>query len=335
MTIPQTHQVIQLSKISPSFDAFKYTEVAAPQITSPNDVIIKNKYAGVNLIDAYFRKGILPVPSLPTVLGCEAAGVVVATGENVKNFKVGDKIAYFSPATFAQYTKITDSHTLYANLGDASDEELKVYGSALATALTSIALVEDAHEVKKGEFILVWAAAGGVGSLLVQLVKAKGGRVIAISLSKEKLELASSLGAEFLINHRTDDVAAKVKEFTNGEGVAASLDSIGKDTFEISLEALALKGSFVSYGNATGIIPPFSINRLTPKNIQLSRPSLFGYLPSKASFDHYFDELRRLLESGELKFTISKVYPLSEYAEATRALENNETTHKLTLEIPQ
>lgn len=335
MSIPKTHHVIQISETSPSFDALKYIEVPTPQITSPTDVIVKNKYAGINLIESYFRKGIYPV-QLPAVLGREAAGVVAAVGSDVKNFKVGDKIAYLSSGTFAQYTKISDSHAQFSNLGEnATDEDLKFYGSALVGALTPISFVEEAHKVQKGEFILVWAAAGGVGGLLVQLAKAKGARVIAIALTKEKLELASSLGAEFLINHKTDDIVAKVKEFTNGQGVAASFDSVGKDSFETSLESLALKGSFISYGNATGQVPPLSINRLTPKNIRLLRPSLYGYVSTKEAFDHYFGVLRKLIELGTFKFPITKVYPLSEYPEATRALESSETTGKLTLEIPQ
>ena len=184
--------------------------------------------------------------------------------------KVGDKIAYLSPNTFAQYTKITDDNYKYIKLPDSStDEDLKKYGSIFLQGLTALTFVNEAYKVEKGDYVLVWAAAGGVGKFLVQLISQIGAHVIAVASTNEKLEIAKSLGAEYLINSSTDDIVAKVKEITNNEGVAASFDSVGKDTFDISLTSIKRKGTFISYGNSSGPVTPFPLSILSPKTLNL------------------------------------------------------------------
>ncbi|CAH2351475.1 probable quinone oxidoreductase [[Candida] railenensis] len=335
MSIPQTHKVILIEENSQSLDVLKYVDVPAPQIESGNDVIIKNKYAGVNFIEAYFRSGLYPSEK-PYTLGREAAGVVAAVGKDVTRFKVGDNVVYLAGKTFAQYTKIPDSYITVTKLAaDISEEGLITEAGAQLQGLTALSLVEEGYTVKKGDKILVWAAAGGVGKLLTQLVKRKGGIVLAVASSDAKLAEAKALGADYLINSKTDDVVAKVKEYTDGKGVEASYDSIGKDTFDTTFDSLRRKGTFVSFGNASGAVPPLSIQKLATKNIKIIRTTLFNYVTEQEEYDHYGNELKELIASGELKIDVSKVYPLEDYKEATAALEGRKTTGKLVLSIPQ
>ncbi|EMG47175.1 ZTA1 Probable quinone oxidoreductase [Candida maltosa Xu316] len=333
-TLPKTQKVV-LHRENGEFDVIEYTDYPTPTIDTPHDIIVKNAYAGVNFIEAYFRKGIYKAP-LPYVFGREASGEVVAVGDQVKNLKVGDKIAYLSPNTFAQYTKITDQDFKIVKLpADVSDDDLKTYGSIYLQGLTALTFVNEAYKVKKGDYILVWAAAGGVGKILVQLISQIGAHVIAVSSTDEKLEIAKSLGAEYLINSTKDDIVAKVLEFTNGEGVNASFDSVGKDTFDISLAAVKRKGTFISYGNSSGPVTPFPLAVLSPKNVQIARPQLNAYIATPEEWDHYSKELLKLVEDGKLKFDIFKTYDLENYVQAAKDLEGRKTTGKLTLKIPQ
>ena len=333
-SLPKKNQVILLEQTGESVDVLKFTEVDTPEITSPHDIIVKNKFAGVNFIEAYFRKGIYPV-ELPSVLGREASGVVAAVGTEVKNFKVGDKVAYLSGATFAQYSKINDSNHRVLKLPESlSDDSLKIYGSALVQGLTAITFISEAHNVQKGEYVLVWAAAGGVGRFLVQLIKERGAHVIAVASSAEKLQIAKDLGAEYTINYTNEDVAAKVNEITKGEGVAAVLDSVGKDTFETSLASLGRKGTFISYGNSSGTVPPLAINRLSAKNITISRPQVFGYTATPAEWEKYTRELFSKIETGALKIELHSA-PFLDYKKVATDLESRKTTGKYVLEIPQ
>lgn len=333
MTLPETQKVV-LFEENGDLDVLKYVDYETPKI-SPDDIIVKNKYAGINFIEAYFRKGVYP-STTPYVLGREGTGVVVEVGDNVSNYKVGDKVAYLGGANFAQYTKLSSKHILIHKLADdTSDEKLKLYAASLVQGLTALTLINEAYKVKKGDYILVWAAAGGVGRLLTQLVSEIGAHVIAIASTSEKLEIAKSLGAEFLINSSTDNVAEKVKEFTNGKGVEATFDSVGKDSFEPSFESLARKGTFVSFGNASGVVPPLSINRLSPKNLKIARPQLFGYIATPEEWNYYLTDLLQKIESGKLSIFINKTYPLSDYKQAAADLEGRKTTGKLVLEIPQ
>ncbi|KAG7663698.1 ZTA1 [[Candida] subhashii] len=335
ITLPSTQKAVFHEEIG-EYDVLKYDDVPTPTIESSHDIIVKNAYAGVNFIEAYFRKGIYKAPSLPYVFGREASGEVVAIGNDVKNLAVGDKIAYLSANTFAQYTKIDDSLFRYIKLNsDASDEELKVHGSIYLQGLTALTFINEAYKVKQGDYILVWAAAGGVGKILVQLISQLGAHVIAIASTPEKLQAAKELGAEYLINSSTDDIVAKVQEITNGQGVDASFDSIGKDTFETSLSSIKRKGTFVSYGNASGPVTPFPLAVLSPKNIKIVRPQLFAYIDTPEEWKHYSQELLKLIEQGKLKFDISKTYELKDYPQAAKDLEGRKTTGKLTLKIPQ
>lgn len=335
MSIPKTHFVAIAEETSDSPDVVQYKEVEAPQITGPHDVIIKNKYAGVNFIESYYRKGIYPA-EFPYVFGSEASGVVAAVGAEVKDLKVGDKVFYLSRQTFAQYTKVVFDgkfHTIHKVDDDTPEDKLKLLGSILTQGLTAITFAHEAHPVKKGEFVAIWAAAGGTGQAFTQIVNSLGGRVIAFASTDEKLQIAKSLGAEFLINSLDPDLVKKVKEITGGAGVDVIFDGVGKAVVDTNFEIVKRKGSFVSFGKASGLIPPISIYRLTQKNVKFFSPTMFNYVAEKEEWDHYSKILIDLVNSGKLKFTI-ETYPLKDYVKATTALENRKTTGKLVLEIP-
>lgn len=331
--IPATQKAIRIHETGESLDVLKYEDTPVPQI-SDDEVLIKNKYAGVNFIEKYFRIGLYPSQK-PYTLGREASGVVVQVGKNVQDYKVGDYVAYGSAGTFAQFTKFNPKSKIYKLPEDTTDEKLQLYGALFIQGFTALTFIEEAYKVQKGDYILVHAAAGGVGLLLTQLIKLRGAHVIATASTDEKLQLAKEAGAEYLINSTTDDIVAKVKEFTDGKGVQASFDGVGKDTFQISLDSLARKGTLVSFGNASGAVPPFSISTLTSKNLKVLRPTVFNYLVTPEEWDYYSTSLKELVESGKLKVDISKVYSLEDYKQAAADLEGRKTTGKLLLKIPE
>jgi NADPH2:quinone reductase len=320
-------------------EVLKYTtEFPVPSDISATEILVKNRYAGVNFIEVYFRLGVYPA-TYPYVPGREASGEIVAVGEKVKNFNVGDKIAYLGNANFCQYTKLDSNKPSIINLGkDATDEQLKLYAAALIQGLTALTFVHEAYAVKEGDYILVTAASGGVGLILDQLIgKIKKAHVIAVASTDEKLAKAKANGAEFLLNSTDltyEQIGEKVLEITNGKGVDAIFDSIGKDTWEIDMKVVKRKGTIISFGNASGVVPPLSINRLSPKNIKIARPQLYGYITEPEEFQHYTKTLFDLISSGELNIDIFKVFPLKEYPVATTSMEGRKTTGKIVLEIP-
>lgn len=333
MSIPKTHHVSLIEEIGQSTDLIQYKEVAAPQITDPKDIIVKNHYAGVNFIEAYFRKGVYPATT-PYTFGREATGVVAAVGDKVTKFQVGDKVVYLGGNLFAEYTKIEPSNFRITKLDpNTTDEQLKVYSASIVGGLTAFTLIRDAYHVKKGDQILVWAAAGGVGQVLTQLASDVGAEVIAVASTPEKLQLAKNKGAKYLINSSSDDIVAKVLEYTNNVGVVASFDSVGKDSFEASLAALKLRGHFVSYGNASGVVPPFLLGRLSAKNVSVVRPVLFNYVATPEEWESKTREFFGLIAQGKVDIGITKTYPLSEYKQAATDLESRKTTGRLVLKI--
>lgn len=320
-------------------EVLKYsTEFPTPGKLLPTEILVKNKYSGINFIEVYFRNGIYPA-KFPYIPGREASGEVVATGDEVSNFEIGDKISYLGNENFAQFTKLDAKKVSIVNLGkDATDDQLKLYTASLLQGLTALTLVDEAYQVKEGDYVLVTAAAGGVGLLLDQLIgKIKKAHVIAVASSEAKLEKARKNGAEFLLNSSTlsyDEISEKILELTNNNGVDVIYDSIGKDTFEMDMKVIKRKGSLVSFGNASGAVPPLSINRLSAKNIKLLRPQLFGYIAEPEEFQHYTKALFDLIDSGKLNIEIHHVYPLKDYPTATSEMEGRRTTGKLLLEIP-
>lgn len=308
-------------------EVLKYGSIAVPKV-GPKGVVVKNSYSGVNFIEAYFRKGLYPA-KYPLTLGRESAGEVVAVGDEVTKFKVGDRVGYLNPGGFAEYTAVEETATIVKLPEDVSDRQWAISALQLMTAET---LVREAHPLKEGEIVLVHAAAGGVGGLLIQLAKRIGAKVIASTSSEEKAAVAKELGADYVINYKKDDIATKVKEFTNGAGVNASYDSVGAATFQASIDSLARKGTYVTYGNASGPVPPINALTLSSKGIKVVRPTLFVYLSGPGEWGFYTSQLFKDIESG-IKLRVHKEYPIQDYAEATKELESGKTLGKLILKI--
>lgn len=331
VSIPKTQKVILINETG-GYDVLKYQDYSVPSINA-NELLVKNKYSGINFIEAYFRKGLYPSEK-PYILGREASGTIVAKGDNVKDFEIGDKVAYLSGSAFAQYTSVSAEGKVVKLPRDSSDETLKLYAAGLLQSLTALTFINEAHNVKKGEYILVYAAAGGVGLILDQLVSARGAHVIAVASTDAKIELAKKYGAEYGIVSTKEDIVAKVRDITKGQGVDAAFDSVGKDTFKTTVDALRSKGTFVSYGNSSGLVDSFALTSL-PRNIKILRAGVFGYVATQEEWQHYSKKVVYLIDSKKLKINIGKVFPLSEYSEATKELESRKTTGKLVLDIPQ
>lgn len=331
--LPETQKVVLIDGISEGYDVIKYTDFATPKIESSNEIIIKNSYAGVNFIEAYFRKGYYPI-NLPAVLGREASGHVVAVGSDVTRFKVGDKVAYTSAQTFASYTKINESHLTISKIPDTTpDEELKLFGSFLIQTLTAYTFIEEPYSPTPDDYVLVWAAAGGVGSILTQILNNNGVKVIALASTTEKLDLAKKLGASYTINYKTENVVERVKQITNGKGVKVSYDSVGQATWQTSIDSLQVGGILLSYGNSSGKVPPISIYTLTPKNICVLRPNCGNYITSSEKWDYYFNKILSDYKLESVKYSQPVVHELKDYAEVAKVLESGVTTGKSVLKI--
>ncbi|KAK0921705.1 NADPH:quinone reductase [Friedmanniomyces endolithicus] len=304
------------------------TDLSVP---SPGEgqVLVKNDYVGINYIDTYFRSGLYPAPQYPYILGREAEGTVVKAGSGeLYGLKEGDKVLMLSEGTYAEYTAANAAKAVKVKEG----LEAKVGAAALLQGLTALTLIREAHPVKKGDWVLVHAAAGGTGLWLVQLLKAVGANIVGTASTQEKVDLARKAGAEHMINYSHEDVKSKVMELTKDAGCIAVFDGVGKTTFDLSLDCLARKGSMVSFGNASGAVPPVTIARLSAKNARLMRPTLFNYIATREEFEHYVDELMDFVTKDKLDVRIHETYALSDVARAHNDLEGRKTTGKLLLD---
>ncbi|OBZ85816.1 putative quinone oxidoreductase [Choanephora cucurbitarum] len=302
-------------------------DVPVPQVNS-DSVLIKNHFVGINYIDTYHRTGLYKVP-LPYTLGREGAGEVVEVGSNVKDLKVGDRVVYLSGSTYAEYTNV-DAANVQTLTNDISYEEAAAIGIQGLTAWT---MLRDGYPVKKGDIILVHAAAGGVGLLLCQMAHHLGATVIGTVSSEEKAELARQNGATHTIIYTREDVVKRVNEITNNLGCHAVLDGVGKDTFESSLAVTRRLGTLISFGNATGVVPPISISCLAPKALKLMRPTLFAYVDTREEFVKWWSEILDLLRKKVIKLHIHKIYDLKDASQAHIDIESRRTTGKLLLKL--
>lgn len=293
------------------------------------EVLVKNSYAGVNFIDTYFRTGLYKAP-LPLVLGREASGTVVSAHPSVSGVAVGDRVVYMSNNNaYAGFTAVPEKSVLKIPEGLGEKEA----AAALLQGLTAWTFVKEAGEVKEGQWVLVHAAAGGTGGLLVQMLKAVGAKVIGTGGSTEKCEIATAHGADYVIHSQDEDVPARVKEITEGHGADVIFDGVGKATFDSDLEMIARKGTVVVFGNASGAVPPFDILRLGPKNVRVMRPVVMNYLTTREEFETYTGELFGLITAGKVKVGVHGVYPLAEAQRAHEDLEGRKTTGKVLLQI--
>jgi NADPH2:quinone reductase len=289
---------------------------------------VRHNAIGVNFIDIYHRTGLYPLP-LPSGLGVEAAGVVEATGAGVAHVAPGDRVAYMaSPGSYAEARLVPADRLVKIpdGLADATAAAIMLKGLTVRT------LIRRTHPVQAGETVLVHAAAGGVGLIMVQWLKALGATVIGTVGSEAKAEIARRHGCDHVIVYTREDFAKRVREITGGAGVPVVYDSVGKATFEGSLDALAPLGLMVSFGNASGAVPPFDIGTLAKKgSLFLTRPTIFTYVARRDDLERAAAEVFEALASGKVRVEIGGTWPLAEAAEAQRALAARETTGSLVL----
>jgi len=288
----------------------------------PGQILVRHAAVGLNFIDTYHRSGLYPV-KYPQVLGLEAAGHVEAVGEGVTRFAVGDRVAYNGTmGAYAQASVVPADRAVKVPEG----VELEVAAAVLLKGMTAEFLVRRCFPVKAGQTVLVHAAAGGVGQILVQWVKALGASVIATVGSEAKAQVVRDLGADHVILYDHEDVAARVAEITGGAGVPVVYDGVGKDTFQGSLKSLGRRGVLVTYGNASGPVPPFAPLELGAKSAFITRPRLFDYIVTTEELDESAAALFEVLASGAVKIEIGQRFPLAEARAAHEALEGRKTT---------
>ncbi|OMH84305.1 putative quinone oxidoreductase [Zancudomyces culisetae] len=306
----------------------KYLDIPKPQIEK-NKMLVKNKFAGVNFIDTYFRTG-LYIADMPMVLGREGSGIVEEVGSDVTGFETGSRVAYLSPNNaYAEYILVDPEKAIIV----PEQMALDTASASLIQGLTALTFVKRAYNVKKGDVVLVHAAAGGTGRLLVQLCKHYGATVIGTTSNEEKAKLATDAGADHIIYYTREDVPTRVREITNGQMVNAVFDGVGKSTFQASFDSLRRCGTLVSFGNASGKVPPIEINILSKGNIVLLRPMLYDYIYTREEFTEACSTLFDLVESGSLKVNICKEFDLKDAADAHRFIEAGKTTGKILLRV--
>jgi NADPH:quinone reductase len=316
----------------PEVMALRETEPPEP---GPGQVRIRVEAAGVNFIDVYHRTGQYALP-LPLTPGVEAAGTVDAVGPDVTEFREGDRVAYaVTPAAgqrlhgaYAEFALAPASKLVRVPDGLSADHAAAV----MLQGMTAHYLAVSTYPIREGDTVLVHAAAGGVGLLLVQLAKRAGARVIGTVSAEEKARLARDAGADETILYTEQDFEAETRRLTDGRGVQAVYDSVGKTTFERSLRSLAPRGVLALFGQSSGAVPPVDPQLLARNgSLFLTRPSLGHYIADRDELLWRAGEVLVAVRSGELKLHIDRTYPLAEAVEAHRALEGRQTTGKLLL----
>jgi NADPH:quinone reductase len=304
----------------------KDVHVGAPQ---PSQVRLKHTRIGVNFHDVYVRSGLYKTLQLPGIPGIEAAGVVTQCGSDVTRWKVGDRVAYVTGA-YGVYAseRVIDHAQLLRIPAGVSDE---VAASALLRGLTVEMLLRRVHHVTPDSWILVQAAAGGVGQLLCQWASHIGARIIGTVVDDEQAAAAKAAGCHYTIHSKRENVVERVRELTEGRGVAAAYDGVGKETFSGSLDCLDYCGHLVNFGQASGAVPPFEVSRLAARSNSLSRPIVFHYVREAAQREEMAANVFRALEEGWLKVKPARTFPLAEAAESHRVIESAGATVPLVL----
>ncbi|KAJ7754975.1 hypothetical protein DFH07DRAFT_1061108 [Mycena maculata] len=355
-SIPAVRRAIGIEKTA-DFDVIQL--LTLPLNVGSGDIVVKAEYLGVNFIDTYFRynssyyilvpalpsfsKGLYPLAELPSAIGGEMAGTILAlpTDKAVledpeykkRGFAVGAKVAVGGAG-------INGIHSDYGSVPWKgvhmlpSGVSTRTAAAALSQGTTTLSFIEEAYKVQKGDTILVHTVAGGLGPLFAQLIKARGATVIGTTSTKEKAELAKANGADHVILYKDEDTVQRVLELTNGVGVDAVFDGVGKDTFDNNFKLLKRKGTFVSVGNASGAVPPFAPIRLVEKNIKLLRPTVANYLVTAEELYHYTTELYSLIASNALKIQVRNSLSVDALLILARiARRFTEITHSLQREL--
>jgi NADPH2:quinone reductase len=299
-----------------------WEDVPTPE-PGPGEALIKQHAIGLNYIDVYFRTGMYKAPNMPLIIGQEGAGTVTAVGVNVANVKPGDRVAYAGSIGGYATDRVISADRL-VRLPDAISFETAA--AMMLQGMTAQYLIRRTFAVKRGDTIVLHAAAGGVGLILCQWAKSLGATVIGVVSSEAKAELARASGAEHtVIGHAK--LASEVKRITGGAGVPVVYDSVGKDTFSASIDCLAPLGLMVSYGNASGPVPPVDLGILSAKgSLYLTRPTLATYTAKRSDLEMVAADLFDAVQKGSVKVQINQTYQLKDAAAAHIALEARKTT---------
>ena len=321
--------------------AIRIHETGGPEVLTYEDVDIgdvgagqvrlKQTAIGLNFLDVYQRTGMYPIGNLPKTLGMEAAGVIEEVGDGVEDFAVGDRVAYAMGLGSYAEERVWGTDRL-VKLPDGIDDQTAA--AMMLQGMTAYYLLNRAYRVKSGDTILFYAAAGGVGLIACQWAKHLGATVIGCVGSEEKAELARANGCDHPILYRDENVPERVKEITGGEGVPVVYDSVGKDSFEDSLDCLRPFGLMVSFGSASGPVEPFNIAALGPKgSLHLTRQTLGTHTATRALLDECAGALFDVVGGGQVKINVNQTYPLAETAQAHRDLEARKTTGSTVLTV--
>ena len=308
-------------------EVLAFEDVDTPRI-GEGEVLVKVESAGINFIDTYQRSGLYQIP-LPSTLGLEAAGTVVETGANVTRLNIGDRVAYTNVAgAYAEFAAVPADKLVLIPGGVSFDQG----AAAMLQGCTAHYLCMSTYPVKAGDRCLIHAAAGGVGLLLIQMVKILGGLVIGTVSTEAKAELARDAGADEVILYTEQDFHSEVMRMTDGAGVNVAYDSVGAATFARSIDCLARFGYMILYGNASGPVTEFNPATLGPKgSLFLTRPTLFDYLASREDLEWRSGDVFTWIKDGTLKLRLEHFYPLAEATAAHLALEGRQTTGKVIL----
>lgn len=308
-------------------EVLTYEEVPTPQ-PGPGEARVKLAASGVNFIDTYQRKGLYKL-KLPIIIGQEGGGVVDAVGDGVTEVKPGDNVVYTSVmGSYAEYVIVPAARLIHVPDGVS----LEVATAAMLQGLTAHYLASSTYPLRPGNVALVHAAGGGVGQLLTQIAKKRGARVLGTVSNDEKAALARSSGADEIIYYTREDFLAAVKRLTDGKGVDVVYDSVGKDTFDKSLDSLRPRGYLVLYGQSSGPVAPVDPQVLNAKgSLFLTRPTLANYIADREELTQRTDEVLGWIKEGTLKIRIDKTFPLAQAAEAHRYLEGRYTKGKVLL----
>ncbi len=311
-------------------EVLKYEDVDTGDV-GPGEVRLKQTAIGLNFIDVYQRTGMYPIGDLPKTLGMEAAGVIEEVGDGVEGFAVGDRVAYAMGLGAYAEERVWGTDRL-VKLPDAIDDETAA--AMMLQGMTAYYLLNRTYQVKAGDTILFYAAAGGVGLIACQWAKHLGATVIGCVGTQEKAELAKAHGCDHPILYRDENVPERVKEITGGEGVAVVYDSVGKDSFDDSLDCLRPFGLMVSFGSASGPVDPFNIAALGPKgSLHLTRQTLGTHTATRALLDECAGALFDMVGGGNVKINVNQTYPLAETEQAHRDLEARKTTGSTVLTV--
>jgi NADPH2:quinone reductase len=303
-------------------EVMKWEDVPTPE-PGPNEALIRHEAVGLNYIDVYFRTGLYKSP-LPATIGMEGSGIVLALGSNVADLAVGDRVAYAGGPIGAYATQRVIPADRLVKLPEALD--FNTGAAMMLQGLTAQYLLRRTYRVQEGQTILVHAAAGGVGLIMCQWAKYLGANVIGVVSTADKADLARAHGADHVIIGN-QDLPAEVKRITNGAMVPVVYDSVGKDTFSASLDCLAPLGMMVTFGNASGPVPPVDLGILTAKgSLFVTRPTLATYTAKRADLVAGATELFDVVTKGAVKIRVNQTFPLSEAVAAHIALEGRKTT---------